>query len=199
MRDGAVRKKGFLKSKKPFCTALFVILFIALFVLYRPILKGAGGFLAPKSEGSADLLIVAGNQVIKNSAFSASIRLLSSGKAKSVVVVLHLPPKEGQLFGIQQSYPQQIERELAHAGIGKDKIKVLLTPFDDHPITLREAKFVIDRLSGVGADSAILVCEGFHTRRSLGVYRQEGARVGFRVIPYPYFIGELAEGRCLVS
>jgi hypothetical protein len=104
-----------------------------------------------------------------------------------MVVVLHLPPKEGQLFGIQESYPLQVIKEMEHAGIEKDKIKVLLTPFDGHPITLREAQFVVDRVSGGGARSAILVCEGFHTLRSLGVYRQEGARVGLHVIPYPYF------------
>jgi uncharacterized SAM-binding protein YcdF (DUF218 family) len=178
-----------LRFKRFFYIGLFIILFLfGLFIFYRPILEEAGRFLTPKSQESADLVIVAGNQIIKNAAFDTSIRLLSLGKAKSVAVVLHLPPKEGQLFGIQESYPLQVIKEMEHAGIEKDKIKVLLTPFDGHPITLREAQFVIERLSGDGIRSAILVSEGFHTRRSLGVYRQEGARVGIHVIPYPYFI-----------
>ena len=101
-----------MTSKKPFCILLSVIILsFGLFIFYRPILKGVGGFLAPKSQGSADLVIVAGNQIIKNAAFDTSIRLLSLGKAKRMVVVLHLPPKEGQLFGIQESYPQHIKRE----------------------------------------------------------------------------------------
>ena len=157
-----------MKSKKLFYVTLSVILIaFCLLVFYRSILKGVGGFLAPKSQGSADLVIVAGNQIIKNAAFDTSIRLLSLGKAKRMVVVLHLPPKEGQLFGIQESYPLQIEKEIEHVGIEKDKIKVLLMPFDGHPITLREAHFVVDRVSGDGVRSAILVSEGFHTRRSL--------------------------------
>jgi uncharacterized SAM-binding protein YcdF (DUF218 family) len=77
---------------------------------------------------------------------------------------------------------------MEHLGIEKDKIKVLFVPLDGHPITLREAQFVVDRVSGDGVRSAILVCEGFHTLRSLGVYRQEGARVGLHVVPYSYFV-----------
>ncbi len=133
-------------------------------------------------------MILEGTQVVKNGILKAGMRLLSDGKAKSMVVVLHHPLKEEQVFAIGGWYAQLLMNELQDMGLDKEKVQVISAPIDGHPITLIEARFVVNKLSQDGIQSAILLSEGFHTRRSFVVYSQEGARVGLRVFPYPYFI-----------
>ena len=82
-----------------------------------------------------------------------------------------------------------MSEESGRLGLEREKLEIIPTPIDSHPITLKEAKFVLSRLSQEGVRIAILVSEGFHSRRSYGVYSQEGARVGIRISPHRYFIG----------
>jgi uncharacterized SAM-binding protein YcdF (DUF218 family) len=144
--------------------------------------------LAPISDERADVVILEGTQVVENGALDAGIRLLSIGRANRMVVVLHQPSREGQVFALQEKYAELILNELQHLGLDIEKVQVISTPIDGHPITLTEARFVVARLSQNGVRSAILLSKAFHARRSFGAYSQEGARVGLRVVPYSYFI-----------
>jgi hypothetical protein len=134
------------------------------------------------------VVILEGSQVVESGALDAGIRLLCNGRATRLVVVLHQPSKEGQFFALQKKYPQLILIELEHLGLEKEEVQVISAPIDGHPITLFEARFVVAKLSENGVRSAILLSKGFHTRRSFGVYSQEGTRVGLHVVPYPYFV-----------
>lgn len=161
---------------------------MSLLIFHRPILFGAGRFLAPTSNESAEWVVLEGTQVVKKGVLNAGMKLLADGKAKGMVVVLHRRSKESQVFALEDRYTQLIMNELQNLGLEKEKVQVISAPIDGHPITLTEAQFVVNRLSQHGVRSAILVSEGFHTRRSFGVYSQEGARVGLHVVPYSYFI-----------
>ncbi len=177
-----------MKSKRLFYVSFFLVpIFLGLLVFHEPILNGAGRFLAPTSMESGEVLILGGDQVVKNGALKAGIRLLSEGRAGRMVVVLLQFSEEDQVFLPQGKYTQFIMNELEHLGLKKEKVQIVSVPIDGHPITLNEARFVIKKLSERGVRSAILLSEGFHTRRSLGVYREEGARVGLHVVPYSYF------------
>lgn len=133
-------------------------------------------------------MILGGTQVLKNGAINAGIRLLSNGKAnRMVVVVLHQLSKEDQLFGLQEKYAQLLIHESEQLDLERGRFQVILAPINGHPVTLNEAKFVVAKISQNGIRSAILLSEGFHGRRSFGVYSQEGARVGLHIIPSSYF------------
>ena len=129
-----------------------------------------------------------GTQVVKKGALNEGMRLLREKRAKNMVVVLHQLSEENQVFALEDKYAQLIINEMETMGLEKEKVKVISAPIDGHPITLAEARFVVAVLSNGGIRRAILLSEGFHTRRSCGVYNQEGARVGLRVLPYPYFV-----------
>ena len=58
----------------------------------------------------------------------------------------------------------------------------------NHPITLTEARIVLADLSKHRVKSAILVSEGFHTRRSFWAYKQVGLSLGIEIIPFPIFV-----------
>jgi len=161
---------------------------LSLLIFHQPILNGAGRFLAPTSLEGAEVLILEGTQVVNKGAINTGMRLLSEGKAKRMVVVLHHPSKENQVFALEEKYTELMMNELEHLGLEKGKVQVISTPIDGHPITLTEAQFVVAKLSQNGVRSAILVSKGFHARRSFGAYSQEGTRAGLHVIPYSYFI-----------
>jgi hypothetical protein len=77
-----------MKSKKLFLgVGLLTLVFLGLAVFYRPILMGAGQFLAPASYEKAEVLILEGTQIVKNGGMNAGMRLLSEGKAGHLVVV----------------------------------------------------------------------------------------------------------------
>jgi hypothetical protein len=178
-----------LKSRKLFVAALFLILiFFDLLIFHQPILNGAGRFLAPSCNKEAEVLILEGGQVVENGALDAGIRLLSDGRATRLVVVLQQPSKKDQVFALEKKYTLLILDELRHLGLDNEKVQIISVPIDGHPITLSEARFVVAKLSQNGVRSAILLSKGFHTRRSFGVYNQEGSRVGLHISPYPYFI-----------
>ena len=133
-------------------------------------------------------MILEGTQVVKKGALNAGMRLLSDGKSARLIVVLHHPSETNQVFALQDKYTQLLMKELELLGLEKERVQIISAPIDGHPVTLNEARFVVAKLSQNGTRSAILVSEGFHTRRSFGVYNQEGTRVRLHVIPYPYFI-----------
>ena len=132
-------------------------------------------------------MILEGSQIVKNGAINAGLKLLFNGKAERMVLVIHQPLKDDQLFALQERYIQLLTNESDRIGLGKRKFQITVVPFAGHPTTLNEARFVLTKLTQDGIRSAILLSKGFHTRRSFGVYNQEGARVGVRIIPSPYF------------
>ena len=177
-----------LKSTKFFFIVLFSIFFsLGLFLFHESILKTAGEYLAPNGSEEAEVLIIEGTGVVKNGAVNQGIRFLSHRKAKRLVVVLHQYIKDDQPFALQDRYTQLVLSESERMGLETGKFQVLVAPIHGHPITLNEAKFVVERISREGVKSAILVSEGFHTRRSWGVYSQEGAHLGLRIVALPYF------------
>lgn len=67
-------------------------------------------------------------------------------------------------------------------------MKILSVPINDDPITLTEARFVVGILAKEGFRQALLLSEGFHSRRSWAVYSQEGKRFNISVMSHPIFI-----------
>ena len=53
-----------------------------------------------------------------------------------------------------------------------------------HPVTLTEARMILDTLSKESVKSAVLVARGFHTRRSYLLYRDLGRTRGITIIPW---------------
>lgn len=163
------------------------LLVIALIFGYQKILNGAAGYLAPSEEEQAEVVILEGTQVVLNGALTTGKALVSKGAAFRLVIVLHQTSKEEDFFALPADYPQLVKKELERSGLKRDQWQVLVTPVS-HPFTQREAQFVLAELARSRVRRAILVSEGFHTRRSMGVYQKEGKKFGIKIIPHPYFI-----------
>lgn len=167
-----------------FISLLAGIILVSIF--YETILLRAGKFMAPEEIGTADVIILEGSGTVETGAVEKGMNLLSSGKAARMIVVIHQFPKKKQPFAINEDYPNLIKRELKGLGLKEKQFRVLTTPVH-HPITLMEAKSVLETLSREGVKSGILLSNGFHTRRSFLVYRHVGIPLKIKIIPSRYF------------
>jgi hypothetical protein len=175
-----------LKNKRTLIFSLLIPLLL-LAAFSGPILSGLGGFLAPRGAGSAEAVLVEGFQTAQDGMMAAALSLVREGRAGQLILILHHYPEKERLFAIQEHYPERLGEELERRGLGKTQYQVWLVPYNDHPITLQEAQTVVPLLARAGIRRAFLLCEGFHTRRSFLVYQNQGAPLGVRFIPYPYF------------
>ena len=162
------------------------ILVIIPLVFYDKILLQAGKFMAPEEVGIADVVILEGSETVETGAVAKGMNLLSSGRAGRMIVVIHQVPEKKKPFAIPEDYPNLIKKELKALGLREEQFRVLVTPIH-HPITLTEAKLVLQTLSGEGVKGGILLSKGFHTRRSSLVYRQVGIPLQIEIMPSPYF------------
>ena len=178
--------KNKISNKIVFSIVLLVIALIFLFCFYQTILIGAGRYLTPEGMGKADVVVVEGTELIREEAVRIGLRLLSSERANRLVVVYQNSENE-KIIGRPLNYNFFLIQELENLGLKKDQIQVLEVP-KEHPITLLEAQIVLSNLSKSGVRSAILVTEGFHTRRSFWTYKKVGIPLNIKIIPYPYFI-----------
>jgi hypothetical protein len=166
---------------------------ICLYFFYQPVLLEAGKFLAPDGmakakEGSHayDVVILENGESVAEDPVKIGIKIISSGKANRLVVV-YQNKQNKRILGRAANFDHFLIREMEGLGLRRDQIKVIAVP-EDHPVTLTEARIVLSDLSKDGIGSAILLVEGFHTRRSYWVYKQVGAPLGIRVISHPYFL-----------
>jgi len=176
-----------MKARKVY-TSLIPLGFIVIivFLFYETMLTEAGRFLSPEGRGDADVVIVEGGELIKQNAVEMGIRMLSSGRANRLVVVDYGSAVE-QVFDRRENRALFFARKLEGLELRADRIQLIEVPAD-HPITLGEAHFVVSVLSKSGVRRAILLADGFHTRRSYWAYKEVGSPLGVEIIPCPYFV-----------
>jgi uncharacterized SAM-binding protein YcdF (DUF218 family) len=174
------------RRKSLFAFVFLAVAFVLVGLFYQPILIGAGRYLSPEKMKKADIVILEGTELIREDAVRVGMGLITAGTAHGMVVVYQHSEDE-KIFGRPLYFNLYLRKELEKLGLKRDQIIVLEVP-KDHPITLTEARIVLSSLSQRGIKSAILVAEGFHTRRSLWAYRRMGLPFGIEIIPHPYFM-----------
>jgi hypothetical protein len=173
-------------SRKTFFFIFLGVTLVVLFLSYKTILIAAGHFLAPEGAGTADVVILENTELIREKGMEIAIDLLSSGRTNHLVIV-YQNSRDKRIFDRSLNYNLLLIQKLETLGLNKDQIQVIEVP-TEHPITLTEAQSVLSRLSGSGVKSAILIAEGFHTRRSYWAYKRVGLPLGIKIIPCPYFM-----------
>ncbi len=171
--------------------AILLMAFLAggallFFSFYPAVLSAGGKYLAPEGTGKADVVIIEGTAVIKERIVRAGMGLISSGRAKRLVVVYQ--DSEERALGLPHGYDLFLIQKISDLGLNQDQVSVYVVPLE-HPITLNEARIVLSKLAVDKTQNAILLTEDFHTRRSYWAYKQVGKTLGVDIIPYPYFSG----------
>ena len=184
-----MRRKN-TKGRRPFRATFGALLLLVgagslLYFFHPAVLTAAGRYLAPEGAGKADVVILEGGELVKEKAVKIGMGLISSGRASGLVVVYQDSENE-KAFGKPADYTNFLMEKIGDLGLKKDQIKILPVP-QEHPITLNEARVVLSHLSRYKIQSAILITEDFHSRRSYWVYKKVGTPLRIEIIPYPYF------------
>ena len=184
MRGRKTKGKRFSKA------VLITLLFLAaagglLYFCHPAVFAAAGRYLALEGEGSADVVILEGEEMITEEAVKVGVGIVRSGRARGLVIVYQNSDRERPL-GKPADYTLFLMQKMGDWGLKSDQMRVFSVP-QDHPITLNEARVVLSHLSGDKIQSAILVAKDFHARRSYWAYKKVGTPLGVRMIPHPYF------------
>ncbi len=162
---------------------------ILIFSFRGVILQKAGRFMAPEANqltDIADVVILEGTQFVDRSVVAKGIGLLSSGKARRMVIVLHRISPDDRPFAFHDDYSSSVRMELERLGMKETAFTVIETPVRN-PITLTSAQSVLKTLVRDGVKTALLVSPGFHLRRSYLVYRHLCTPLNISVEPVACF------------
>jgi len=167
---------------------LLVIILLAIigYIFREPLLEKAGHFMAPTGDYAADVVILEGSDYVRTGFIKTGMMLLSSGKVKRIIVVIHRIAPAHRPFGINGDYPDVVRQKLKDMGLTEQEFKVIVSPIR-HPVTLKEAQFVLKDLAGDHVKRAILVAPAFHTRRSYLAYQYVGDPLQIKIDPLACF------------
>ncbi len=167
---------------------LIVIAAAAGYFARETLLETAGHFLAPRGDYKADAVILEGADYIRTGFIDEGLDLLKAGKVRRVIVVIHRIAPAHLPFGINGDYPDIVREKLKAKGLKDSDFQVIVAPIRS-PVTLQEARFVLQELAGHAhkIQTAILVAPGFHTRRSYLAYAHVGEPLSIRIFPSASF------------
>jgi hypothetical protein len=170
------------------CIATIITVIVA-FSFRRTILVEAGKFMAPVAthiEGVTDVVILEGTEFVSKGMVSEGLELLSSGKARRMVIVLHQVAPNHRPFSLNGDYVSSLTTELQNAGLKRSSFTIIAVPLRE-PVTLTSARRALEVLSTDNVKSAILVSSGFHTRRSFLVYQHLSVPLHIKIYPLACF------------
>ncbi|MFO7569156.1 MAG: hypothetical protein R6W75_05105 [Smithellaceae bacterium] len=167
---------------------LAIVIFLALigYIFRETLLTGAGHFMAPTGDYTADVVILEGSDYIRTGFVHLGIDLIASGKVQKMIVVVHRIAPAHRPFGIRGDYPDVVGRKLKEMGLRDDQFKIIVTPIRQ-PVTLQEARTVLGDLAKDNIGSAILIAPSFHTRRSYLAYAYVGGPLKIEIYPRASF------------
>jgi uncharacterized SAM-binding protein YcdF (DUF218 family) len=181
------RKPKWFWGAACFCTIVAAIL---IFSFQEAILQKAGRFMALEANNMsdvADVVILEGTQFIDRSIVAKGIDLLSLGKARHMIIVLHRISPDHRPFAFREDYSSSVRMELQRLGMKDSAFTIIETPIRN-PITLTTAKGALEILARDGVKSALLVSSGFHLRRSYLVYQHLSMPLNIKIYPIACFV-----------
>ena len=149
-------------------------------------LNQPGASLEGLNHRGADVAILEGSEFVPAGMVVQGLNLLSTGKVKRLVIVLHRTAELHKPYGLNTDYANIVRKELRDGGLKETDFKIIETPIGK-PMTLTTAKVVLDALSLENVKSAILLASGFHTRRSFLVYQFIGIPLQIKIFPIACF------------
>jgi hypothetical protein len=177
-----------MKKKAGWLRIVFSILTLAavIFLLREPILNACGKFMAPTGNDSAEIAIVEGTEFINRGIVKDGIKLLSLKKVKRLVIVLYKIAPYHRPFAFNEDYTELVRKELIRLGLKEKDFQIIVTHIHD-PITLTSAKGAMEAIAKDKVKTAILLSEGFHTRRSFLAYQYVGSPLQVKIFPHACF------------
>ena len=134
----------------------------------------------------ADISILDGAGAIGTGVVSRGVELLSSGKAKSMAVVLHNIGKNHWPFDFYEDYPSSVRKELRKLNLKDSDVTTIVTPIRNS-VSLTSVNCVLKILAENCLKEAILVSSGFHMRRSFLLHQYLSIPLNIKIYPVACF------------
>lgn len=142
--------------------------------------------MAPEGDYEADVAILEGSEYVSTGLVVRGLNLLSSGRVKRLVIVLHRIARLHRPYGLDTDYANLVSKVLQDHGLKETDFKIIEAPIRN-PVTLTAARAALDVLSHENVKSAILLSQGFHTRRSFLSYQYAGIPHNIKIYPFACF------------
>jgi len=175
-----------MMTKKRVIGFIFIFIFAFVFAYYKSILRMAAEFMAPENLEVAETIIIESSEIVRENAVKMGIDLILKKKANSLVLVYQNSHDE-KVFGRPSDYAAFLAEKLENWGLKREQILIVEVP-KEHPVTLAEARIVLQKLARKKVKKAILLAEGFHTRRSFWTYKRVGEELDIKIFPLPCFL-----------
>lgn len=163
-----------------------ILLMILIFLFRTPMLMRAGQFMAPRGDYFADAAILEGHEFLDRNIAIQGMKLLSSGKVKKIIVVLHRIAPSDRPFAFNEDYVSLVRKEMESLGLGEKDFRIVVVHIH-HPITLVAAKGAMETIAKDNIKSVILLSPGFHARRSYLIYQHVCMPYQIRIFPLACF------------
>lgn len=171
-------------------TCIFAIgVVILFFSLHKAILQKAGRFMIPETNQMtevADAVIIEGTRFISRSMLDRGVYLLTSGKAKKMIIVVQQTMLDDRHLGVDEYNFTSVKTELKKIGLNDSDFTIIEIP-ERHPITLTSARSALEILSRDGGQTAFLLSPGFHLQRSFLVYQHLSMPLNIKIHPVACF------------
>jgi uncharacterized SAM-binding protein YcdF (DUF218 family) len=177
------------RKSKWIWSGIFLSIFLMLiivFLFHAAILSHAGKFMAPEGDYEADVAILEDSEYVPTGMMVQGLNLLSSGKVKRLVIIVHRIAPLQRPYGLNADYANIVRKEMQNHGLKESDFKIIETPIIN-PVTLTAASITLDALSRENVKSAILLSSGFHTRRSFLAYQFVGIPLKIKIFPTACF------------
>jgi hypothetical protein len=134
----------------------------------------------------ADVVILEGAQFFDRGIVYTGVYLLSSGKARRMIIVLHRISPKHRPFAFDEDHSSLVKTELKKIGLKDSAFTIIETPIRN-PVTLTSARGALEILSNDGVKAAVLLSPGFHLRRSFLVYQHLSIPLNIKIYPIACF------------
>ncbi len=171
----------------PWKIVIFLAMVLILYLARKPILVAMAEYLhVPCQRESADVIIIEGGYFLSNYHMKAGMRAFEAGLVPNILITINNKQGEIDIFGLND-FESILYDALDSLGVDTGSVHLLYLDIKP-PFTINTATKVATYCKSQGFDSALLVNDNFHMRRSILAYRAVFRIFNLQVYPFTYEI-----------
>ncbi|MBD3376983.1 hypothetical protein GF406_18290 [candidate division KSB1 bacterium] len=171
----------------PWKIAIFMAMVLILYLARKPILISMAEYLhVPCEDACADVVIIEGGYFLSNYHMKAGLRAFEEGLVSKILITINNKQGEIDIFGLKD-FESILYDALDSLGVDLGSVHLLYLDIKP-PFTINTAMQVAAYCKSQGFDSALLVNDNFHMRRSILAYRAVFRIFDLQVYPFTYEI-----------
>ena len=171
----------------PWKIAILLAMVLILYLARKPILVSMAEYLhVPCQNETADVVVIEGGYFLSNYHMKAGLRAFEEGLVPTILITINNKEGEIDIFGLKD-FESILYDALDSLGVDRGSVHLLYLDIKP-PFTINTAMQVAAYCQSRGFDSALLVNDNFHMRRSILAYQAVFRIYDLQVYPFTYEI-----------